>query len=195
MKSLAMRVFSIFVTSAIGFVACGGDGNGEAGSTGDPPGTTLDVTPSLSECRSNTGAKIPDSPMPYCDAELLLWNYDASTRTLGLLNSRIQLNCCGNHAIAVRLEDGVYVVTETDAPETLPDGTTARCGCECVFDYGADVSPVEAGTISMKIVREVPDQTPASSVAWEGTIDLSAGSGNVVISTETAEPWCSGAVP
>jgi hypothetical protein len=177
---------------ALCFLACGSDVDG--GSSGDPPGPSLDVSPSISACGGflgdGSGAKIPPPPTPYCDAERLLWNYDAATRTLGLLNSRMQLNCCGQHSIAVTLEGNVHVVTETDAPEKLSDGSEARCGCMCVFDYAADVSPVEMSTISMRIVRNVTDQNPAVTVVWEGMLDLSEVSGTVVTSTQSAENWC-----
>ncbi|MDI3285011.1 hypothetical protein [Polyangium sp. 15x6] len=196
-----LGILGILILSATSFLACS---SGEGGSSSDntPPGASLDIKPSFSACggflaAGSEGAKIPPSPDPatYCDAERLLWNYDPETRTLGLLDARMQLNCCGQHSIDVAVEDGVHVVTQTDAPEKLEDGSEARCSCMCVFDYAADVSPVESSTISMRILRNVTDQKPAITLVWEGMVDLTAGSGEVVISTESAEPWCSNKAP
>jgi hypothetical protein len=197
MKYLAF--LGSLLLSATSFLACGG-GGGSSGSGADP-GPSLEVSPSISACGGFVGSgssmKIPPSPDPatYCDAERLLWNYDAAARTLGLLDARVQLNCCGQHSIDVEVVDGVHVVTETDAPEKLPDGDEARCNCMCVFDYAADVTPVDGSVISMRVLRNVTDQTPALTVVWEGTLDLSAGSGEVVVSSASAEPWCSSSAP
>jgi len=198
MKNL--RILGIVILSATSLLACS-SGEGASGSDNTPPGPSLDVSPSISACGGfvggGSGAKIPPSPDPstYCDAERLLWNYDAATRTLGLLDARVMLNCCGEHSIDVKVEDGVHVVTETDAPEKLPNGDEARCGCMCVFDYAADVTPVEGSMLSMRVVRNVPDQTPAVTVVWEGMLDLSAGAGEVVVSSASAEPWCGESAP
>lgn len=198
MKTLG--ILGILLLSASSFLACS-SGEGGSSSENTPPASSLDVTPSISACggflAGSEGAKIPPSPDPatYCEAERLLWNYDAETRTLGLLDARIQLNCCGRHAITVAVEDGVHVVTQTDAPEKLEDGSEARCDCMCVFDYAADVAPVESSTISMRILRNVTDQDPAITLVWEGMVDLTAGAGEVVLSTASAEPWCSNKAP
>ncbi|MDI1446123.1 hypothetical protein [Polyangium sp. 6x1] len=190
-----LGILGILILSATSFLACSG-GEGSSGSENTPPASSLDVSPSISTCGgflgSSEGAKIPPSPAPatYCEAERLLWNYDPETRTLGLLDARIQLNCCGEHSLAVAVENGVHVVTQTDAPEKLETGDEARCGCMCVFDYAADIKPVESSTISLRIMRNVTDDEPPVTLVWEGMVDLTAGSGEVVLSTASAEPWC-----
>ena len=55
----------------------------------------------------------------YCAAELLDWTYDAATETLELTDARALLNCCGVRTVEMAQVDGVYVVTETDAPEDM----------------------------------------------------------------------------
>lgn len=169
------------------FLACSG---GEGGGSTSSPTPDFTVAPLISECggfvAGGTGAKIPQpDPATYCDAERLLWNYDASSKTLGLTNARIQLNCCGDHSVKVDKDGDTVVFTEVDAPK---DGS--RCKCECVFDYAADVSTLESGMTALRIVRNVTDAQPATEIVWEGTLDLSAGMGEVIVSTDSAAPWC-----
>jgi hypothetical protein len=198
MRTLGLRGLGAVFFTALVFVACGGGGGGSGGS-GDVP-TGLDVTPSLSECGGflggGTGTTIPPPPdkATYCEAERILWNYDAATKTLGFLNARMMLNCCGIHTISAEFDGGTYVIRENDAPEMTPSGP-ARCGCMCVFDYAADVSPVEGGVIKLEVHRHVTDQEPALTMPWQGTIDLAAGSGELIVSTESAEPWCTSNLP
>ena len=135
--------------------------------------------------------KVPEGdPATYCEAERLLWTYDAATQSLSVSNNRILLNCCGDHSMHVTLQGGVYVFTETDAPEFAD----ARCGCMCVFDYAVDVSPLPADVIPIRIVRNVTDSGSGPEVVYEGDLDLSAGAGEVEIDPTDVEPWCSGAL-
>lgn len=196
MKTLVLKYMATVAFTAVAFAACGGGGGG-GGST-DVPENDLDVAPLLSECggfvAGGTGAKIPQpDPATYCEAERLLWNYDAANKTLGLTNSRIQLNCCGDHSVKVTRDGETVVFTEIDAPQASAGGT--RCKCNCVFDYAADVSPIETGMTSLRIVRNVTDADPPTKIVWEGKLDLSTGMGEVVVSTESAEPWCTPQMP
>jgi len=135
------------------------------------------------------GAKSPlGDPATYCDAEMLWWAYDAATGMLTLANNRIELNCCGDHSIAVTLEEGVYVVTERDAPEFAD----ARCGCMCVWDFDVEVDDIPNGVIDVRLVRNVTDGGGPRTV-WTGSLDLTLGTGSVTIDAGTAEPWCSSA--
>jgi hypothetical protein len=127
-----------------------------------------------------------DGPDEYCAAERLHWEYNAQSGVLSLADNRILLNCCGNHSIDVSLENGVYVVTEIDAPEY----GDARCACMCVYDYTVDIKEVPAGVISLKIVREVTDWPDGSGVVFEGDLDLSQGSGVEIIDDEPETTWC-----
>ncbi|MBN2529499.1 MAG: hypothetical protein JXR76_24135 [Deltaproteobacteria bacterium] len=131
----------------------------------------------------------------YCDAERLRWLYNADTQTLSLLNARVILNCCGEHNIEIaQNDDGSYLVTETDAPVRFDDGSTSRCGCMCVFDFELNVVGIPDEEISITLQRDVEEADAVQNV-WQGTIDLTAAlsseaTGSVVVSTESAEPWC-----
>ncbi|MCC6554971.1 MAG: hypothetical protein IT372_18515 [Polyangiaceae bacterium] len=184
------RTLALILLAAPALSACssseGGPGEGAP---------QLSQRPSISECggfAAQPGARIeppvPD-PATYCEAERLLWAHDAATEELALTNSRIVLNCCGEHSISVAEDAGVYVVTERDAPV---DGD-ARCGCECVFDFAVVVESIPAGVIGVRVVRDVTDSGEAPRVVYEGSIDLSQGEGVVTVDSASAEPWCSGA--
>lgn len=138
----------------------------------------LDQSDLISECGGFEagGHPILGAPPAYCDAEVLHWEYEEDTTTLKLADTRIQLNCCGEHSMEVVYDAGVYVVTETDAPDNGD-----RCKCVCVFDFTVTVSDIPAGTISIKLRRIVTDQQPEQKLVYEGELDLSAGSGFVVI--------------
>ncbi len=119
----------------------------------------------------------------YCDAELLHWSYDSATQQLSLLNSRIELNCCGLHDIQIQQQNGVYVITETDAPEMM-----GRCGCMCVFDYALDAQGIPEQSIPVRVMRHVTDNG-GPYVVFEGELDLTQGSGVEVIDDEPSM-WC-----
>lgn len=165
-------------------LACSG---GEAAV--DAAGTGLTLGSQLSECG---GFERPDAaptvlPLPaYCDAEVLTFTHAGGT--LSLSNERVLLNCCGDHSMTVRLEEGTYVVTEIDAPEAAAGG--ARCGCMCVFDFAVEAGPIAAGTIAVRLVRDVTDDDAAPWVVWEGDLDLTAGSGTITVDTSSVEGWC-----
>lgn len=131
-------------------------------------------------------ADLKGDPATYCDAERLLWAYFPATQTLELSNNRIMLNCCGDHDMSVALETGVYVITETDAPEF----GDARCGCSCVFDYSAAVDGVPAGTVNLRVMRDVTDSDEGVQLVWEGSIDTTTSTGAVQIQENDLGPWC-----
>jgi hypothetical protein len=114
----------------------------------------------------------------YCDAEVLHWLFDTSTQTLTLTHARVAANCCGDHSLSVKLQEGVYVVTEVD--KWKPPG---RCRCICVYDYTVDIPGVSGDTVEIKLVREVIDPPPESEsfTVWEGSLDLSEGEGWFII--------------
>jgi len=122
-----------------------------------------------------------------CGDDTLEWSYDSASETVSLLNKGVFLNCCGTHSVTVDLEEAVYVVTEVDDPES--DGLNdLRCGCMCSFDYSVEVPDIAEGDFVMRIVRSVSDQTPAVWTAWEGTLDLTQGSGEELIEAQVG--WC-----
>lgn len=161
------------------FCACGDDDTD----------TTLTQTSAVSECGgfSEAPPQIPAwDPADYCSAEMLYWAYDASSQTLSLANTRILLNCCGDRSIKVTLEEGVYVITERDAPE--PGGN--RCRCMCVFDFFLDVSGIAEGVVPVRLRRDVTDDVEASQVVWQGDLDLAAGSGEATVDASDMSVWC-----
>ncbi len=121
----------------------------------------------------------------YCDAERLTWQYDASTGTLELIDSRALLNCCGDHTMTLELVDGVYVATEIDEPQ----GDGGRCDCLCVFDFALTATGISTGSVPLRLVRHVTDEGAPVTI-YEGTLDVTLGSGEIVLSTDDASPWC-----
>lgn len=203
-KSIKLHATLIMSTAAVAVLgaACSSTTTSETGSTGTPGENPLNQAPQVSECGgfikggSQAKATIPMAdPATYCEAEKLLWTYEASSQSLAFNNIRMQLNCCGIHTISSELDSsGTYVITEKDEPEMTPSGP-ARCGCECVFDFATVIDPVPSGMVKIKIVRDVTDSGAAPVTVYEGSLDVSQISGSVVISTDSAEPWCSGAAP
>ena len=74
-------------------------------------------------------------------------------------------------------EGGVYVLSETDEPDEGDD----RCLCMCFFDYGVSLPDISVGSLALRLVRHIPDNEPSSWSVWEGSIDLSLGTGEVLI--------------
>jgi hypothetical protein len=179
---MTMKTLTLCLTAALAFTLVGCNES------------QLTQRPATSQCGGffgdNTNAhKSPmGDPATYCDAEVLWWSYASETQTLALADNRMMLNCCGDHSIDVALENGTYVVTETDAPQASAGG--ARCGCMCVFDFTTEVEPVPAGTIQLRVVRNVTDSEVGPETIWEGALDLTAGSGNVTLDASGVDMWC-----
>ncbi|MDY0000027.1 MAG: hypothetical protein RBU30_01890 [Polyangia bacterium] len=153
----------------------------------DPEGTALTQQSAISECGgfADPGNGLPvQDPTTYCDAELLHWAYGSGS--LALANTRISLNCCGEHGMSVELVDGVYVVHERDEPG--PGGY--RCRCMCAFDYTLEANGIPEGVISMRLEREVTDSGAGTELIWEGELDLAEGSGTITIDSSPLEFGC-----
>ncbi len=139
----------------------------------------------ISDC-GGFAASSRSADSDYCDAEVLDWSYDAATQVLSVSDNRIILNCCGDHSISASVVDGVYVIEERDAPVN-GDG---RCNCMCVFDYSIEIEDVPAGSIAVRVIRDVTDDGGEPAVVFDGSFDLSAGSGAEILDDTSAEPWC-----
>jgi len=111
-----------------------------------------DEVPPQSFAVSECGGFAPASYAPgsYCAAEVLEWTFDGSN--LKLVDRRALLNCCGERTVTVSKLTGVYVVTETDAPEKK-----GRCLCMCVFDLEVTLEKLMGGVIEIELVRDVTD--------------------------------------
>ena len=183
-----MRIFAtILITLASLSLMLG------CGVEGDPDSSDLPQSQKVSSCGGFSKTS-PQSHLEgglelfagntYCDAEVLDWSYDKAGGKLTMSNNRVLLNCCGDHSISAKEVGGVVVVTEVDAPDSLG----GRCGCMCVFDYALDLESIAPGTIQVRLDRHVKPGTPRT--AWKGKIDLSKGSGSVVVDKTSVGMWC-----
>lgn len=176
---LKMMVFF----SVIALAGCGGytDQN-------DPDDPVITSQDRVSACGGfeSEGSPLLGNPVDYCAAEVLHWAYDEAADQLKLADARVLLNCCGEHAMTVAEADGVYVFTETDDPEF----GDARCGCMCVFDFAIEVTGITTGVIPIRINREVSDWPEGSGLVLEAELDLTQGSGTIVIDDTDIYPWC-----
>ncbi len=119
-----------------------------------------------------------------CGDERLTWSYDPSNRALTLYNKDIFLNCCGNHSVGIVQQGDAYIFKEVDQPE---DGS-ARCDCMCLFDFKVILADVDQGNLALAIHRHETDQTESEVTIWQGNLDLSEGSGEVMIEENVG--WC-----
>ena len=185
MKRLTMLGLAVLL------INCGADDTNPGPGTNPEPGTNpgselIPQTYKISDCGGfELQTKADFAPAGYCDAEVLKWAYDATTGTLKLRDNRMLLNCCGDHKMTVTENNGVYEVLEVDAPE---EG--ARCYCMCVFDFTVEAQSLAGGTIQVKLLRDVTDSGNGVEQIWSGQLDLSKGSGEVVLDTTDVGPLC-----
>ncbi|HOX43084.1 MAG TPA: hypothetical protein PK668_05785 [Myxococcota bacterium] len=168
----AMKLVAL--VALVGLVGCGGSERPEL----------FEQQAEVSDCGGfgAAGGALRDVPAGYCDAELLRWEYDAGSQVLSLTDQRVSLNCCGLHDATLALVDGVYVLTETDDPEF----GDARCACMCTFDFAVTATGIPAGEIQLRLELLVSDWAEGSGTVWEGSLDLSQGSGQVVVDDQPA---------
>ena len=162
------------------FAACGGNSE-------EAP-LVIEQSDAVSDCGGFAVTRTPtfdDYPGEYCDAEVLHWEYDELNQKLDLRDARLLLNCCGDHTMDIAFEDGIYVVTEIDAPEN-GDG---RCNCMCVFDYDLTATGIPGGVITLRLMRHVTDSGEIHQV-WEGELDLAENSGFVILDDTAEDTWC-----
>lgn len=119
-----------------------------------------------------------DPAIPYCDAEVLKWHFNQASSRLELIHTRIPLNCCGDHSVTVEKQDNAYVVTEIDQPEDM------RCRCVCVFDFRVDFSVQDAETLELIVQQYVTDEASAPRKIYSEYLDLSEGSGMIVLNDQ-----------
>ena len=172
----------VTMTALAGLLVWAGCNETESGGTHEP---TFRHTSAVSDCGGFGEVVHDDSDSTYCESELLRWTYDAATRQLEIDHDRLLLNCCGEHSTELELVDGVYVLTEIDEPEA----GGGRCDCMCVFDYSVVVDDLDADEIDLAIVLDVTDDA-APVQTWTGTLDLTLGDGEIVISNEDVGMWC-----
>lgn len=127
----------------------------------------------VSECGGFTSASITVADPDTSVTEKLIWNYDTKTRTLSLLNKRVNLNCCGQHSISAFREGGDIVISESDQP--LNGG---RCRCMCLYEFYTEIAGLSAADVNLRLELKV-DAT--LFIKWSGTILLAEGSGEITI--------------
>jgi hypothetical protein len=126
----------------------------------------------------------------YCAAERLVWTYDAGRETLVVENTRVLLNCCGEHSITIdSLESGRYLIEESDAPEGGLFGS-GRCDCMCVYDFRVTAEEIPARTLTVRLKRDVTDDDEAVRTVWRGELPLAQGAGSIEVDSNDIGPWC-----
>ncbi len=113
--------------------------------------------------------------------EVLIWEYDAATKAVSLLNQNVWLNCCGEHDMHIVAGDNstAYDIYETDQPERA-----GRCSCMCFFDYQITLPNVQDSPIHLKLIRWVEDNTPQQETIWTGELDLTETEGTILIQSD-----------
>jgi len=132
-----------------------------------------------SDCGGFEFAEQEKSVGDYCDDELIDWTYDAASGEFWIQDSRILLNCCGDHSmqVAVPNPDELYVL------EIDNSIGGSRCGCVCIYDYAVAAQNVPDTPTTLTIERSVDDCAACSGILWSGPIDLTVGSGSIVLQT------------
>ncbi len=139
----------------------------------------LSYDAALSDCG---GFETKTQRSDYCAAEIAKWEYDHASKTLVFSDNRIMLNCCGEHDITVRQDGDVYAITEHDAPEQTEDGGQTRCKCTCPFDYQVELKNMPSDIVEIRLLRNITDDDQwTNALVWEGTLDLTEESGEIVI--------------
>lgn len=183
-RSTRTLTMTLSLTLVALLAACGEE-------TNEPGSDLIPQTFKVSECggfQKATQSQTGLSTSSYCAAEVLKWSYDKATATLKLSDNRALLNCCGERKMSLTENNGVYEILETDSPEAK---TGARCHCMCVFDLSMDAQQIPDGVVSIKLMRHVTDSGAAAKQIYAGSIDLTKGSGQVILDSTDVGPWCS----
>jgi len=135
------------------------------------------------EKRMGNDIPITRDILTYCDSENLQWFYDENTLTLSVLNTRVLLNCCGEHDITASYDNGMIVIAENDQPVNGTD----RCRCMCVYDFFIEISGLSSGVVTLKLDLTVDEDTQNK---WEGTIDIRKKNGEIIVDDKPLDNWC-----
>ena len=147
-------------------------------------GTVVSQNSAVSDCGGFTSSGQQASN--YCDAEKLLWSFDKAAGVLSLVNTRVVLNCCGEHSFhVVRGTTGVYDALETDTV----GGQMGRCRCMCSLDFRTEIKDVSSTSIDLVLRRHITDEGAAKEI-WAGTLDLRTATGEVIIDGTPVEFGC-----
>jgi len=124
-----------------------------------------------------------DGLRDYCDAQVLYWEFEDGTLTI--LDSRVMLNCCGQHSVSISGGD-IITIFEIDDPEP----GDLRCDCRCAYDFRAELHGLATGAVEVELLLHVTDVTVEPTQMWSDTLDLSDGSGEIVIDATPEPDFC-----
>jgi hypothetical protein len=145
----------------------------EACDSGSPVknGTSIEVIQAqVSEC----GGFKPESKSYESgtnEAEAITWTYDAQAGILRVVNSHVNLNCCGERKISMSREGKTLVISENDQP-----GEKGRCRCMCYFDFLIEIGGIPPGELLLRLDSTVDSTTITK---WSGSLDLTPGDGEI----------------
>lgn len=155
--------------------ACDGSGG-----TGLEPGLALN--PEVSGCGGFEASEplarplAGDNPEEPCnETERLRVSYDAARGLAQIENTRVSLNCCGEHSIGTTREEDTLVILEQDEPEwneRIGEGT--RCSCMCFFDWRLELADLSPGALAIRLMRHVTDTGDSPQLVWSGVVELGA---------------------
>jgi hypothetical protein len=169
---------------------CTGDNTMCCRSVPADPVVEVTITSHLSDCgglpeKQRSEVMAGTWAVPYCDAEVIHWRYNAARSALSILDARVELNCCGAHDLTMsRLADGSYLVTEIDNP-----GEGGRCDCTCAFDYQLTAEGIPNDPIGIKIVRQIGDK-PGVLDIWQDEWQPSQVGGAAIVDFSDGASWC-----
>ena len=99
----------------------------------------------------------------YCDSENLQWLYDENTLTLSVLNSRVLLNCCGEHDITASYEKRAIMLSvvsrtaeQVFMPLTVGGGIREIEDIRELLSAGADKISLNTPAVNIPMLLTIP---------------------------------------
>ncbi|MBP7432734.1 hypothetical protein KA996_04230 [bacterium] len=125
--------------------------------------------------------KLPGGEVEDC-SQKLIWSYDESSKILNIINEAVNLNCCGEHDVNIeKTGDNEYEYIMVDNADR-----GMRCGCDCLFDFGADIAGVDNSSVKLRVYTDVEEEEERT-LHWEGPLDITQKSGTIVVKERTGE--------
>ena len=107
--------------------------------------------------------------------ETLKWKYNETDKKISFVNTNVALNCCGERKIISYKEENINILEEIDKSE---DG--ARCNCMCTYSFFVELSNIEKGDFTFKLLRSIEENDEKETVLEE-TLDLNNLEGKINI--------------
>jgi hypothetical protein len=147
-------------------------------SSADPDRVDIGKNEASSPCggfpEDNTARSLSEDSPQKGQYELLIWNYDASTKTVTFLCKYVCGNCAWRYSIGIFREGpGIYTIEETEHRPGNP------ATCVCIYDLMAELPNAGTSEESLKIrlLRHRSDE----EVLYDGIISLSDGQGEIQV--------------